>query len=88
MTENNIKELNASEINQFNVAFSTAIRCIFGFRQWQSFRQLRKIYGFSSLEVIYDKAKRRFHIGMICHKNNTLRFLAALHREAEEAERN
>ena len=83
-----VKELNASEINQFNVAFNTAIRRIFGFRQWQSIRQLREIYGFSSLEAMYDKAKRRFHIGMICHKNNTLRFLAGLYREAEDAERN
>ena len=62
---------NASKINQFNVAFNTAICRIFGFRQWQSIRQLREIYGFSSLEAMYDKAKRRFHIGMICHKNNT-----------------
>ena len=83
-----VKEPNASEINQFNVAFNTAIRRIFGFRQWQSIRQLREIYGFSSLEAMYDKAKRRFHIGMICHKNNTLRFLAGLYREAEDAERN
>merc|ERR1711911_109336 len=83
-----VKDVNASEMNQFNVALNNAMRRIFGFRQWQSIRQLREIYGFSSLEAMYDKAKRRFHIGMICHKNNTLRFLAGLYREAEDAERN
>ena len=43
-----IKELNASQMNQFNVALNTAIRRIFGFRQWQSIRQIREVYSFAS----------------------------------------
>ena len=36
-----VKELTAAEMNQFNVAVNTAVRRIFGFRQWQSIRHLR-----------------------------------------------
>ena len=35
-----VKEPSASEMNQMNVALNTAIRRIFGFRQWQSIRQI------------------------------------------------
>ena len=40
-----VKELTSSEMNQFNVAVNTAARRIFGFRQWQSIRQIREVYG-------------------------------------------
>ena len=82
-----VKELTASEMNQYNVAVNTAVRRIFGFRQWQSIRQLRDIYGYDSVELMFEKARRRFYIGMISHHNHILKFLAALHREAEENER-
>ena len=82
-----IKELNASQMNQFNVALNTAIRRIFGFRQWQSIRQIREVYSFASVESLFEKAKKRFHNGMIAHDNAILKYLAALHREAEAQER-
>ena len=71
-----------------NVALNTAIRRIFGFRQWQSIRQIREVYGFNSIEMLYTNAKKRFYNGMISHENGTLTFLAALKRESEERERN
>ena len=75
-------------MNQYNVALNTAIRRIFGFRQWQSIRQIREVYGNDSIETLFEKSKRRFFNGMIAHDNETLKFLAALKREAEEKERN
>ena len=74
-------------MNQFNVAVNTAVRRIFGFRQWQSIRQIREVYGYDSVEVLYAKAKRRFHDGMLSHSNNILKFFGGLQREAEEQER-
>ena len=44
-----VRDLTASEMNQFNVALNTAVGRIFGFRLWQSIRQIRDIYS-------YDKA--------------------------------
>ena len=82
-----VKELTASEKNQFNVAVNTAVRRIFGFRQWQSIRQIREVYGYDSIETMYDKARRRFHNGMMSHSNDILRFLEGLRRVAEEEER-
>ena len=83
-----VKELSSSEMNQFNVAVNTAIRRIFGFRYWQSIRQIREVYGYNSIEVMYIKARKRFFDGMSNHSNETLKLLAAFHREADETERN
>ena len=82
-----VKELTAAEMNQFNVAVNTAVRRIFGFRQWQSIRHLRDIYCYDSIEVMFDRLRKRFFNGMISHDNETLKFLAALQREAEGRER-
>ena len=83
-----VKELSSSEMNQFNVAVNTAVRRIFGFRYWQSIRQIREVYGYNSIEVMYIKARKRFFDGMSNHSNETLKLLAAFHREADETERN
>ena len=64
-----VKDLNSSEINQFNVAFNTAVRRIFGFQRWQSIRQFREVYGFDSIETLFFKAKKRFYEGMVAHDN-------------------
>ena len=82
-----ITELNASQMNQYNVALNTAVRRIFGFRQWQSIRQIREVYGHDSIETLFEKSKKRFYNGMASHDNETLRFFAALGREAETQER-
>ena len=82
-----VKELTSSEVNQFNVSVNTTARSKFGFRQWQGIRQIREVYGYDSVEVLYAKAKRRFHDGMLSHSNCILKFLEGLQREAEEQER-
>ena len=82
-----VKELSASEKHQFNVAVNTAARRIFGFRNWQSIRQIREVYGYESIETMHDKASRRFHNGMISHSNGILKFLEGLRRETEGKER-
>ena len=83
-----VKEPSASEMNQMNAALNTAIRRIFGFRQWQSIRQIRGVYSFDSIEILYTKAKKRFFNAMITHDSGTLKLLATLQRESEERERN
>ena len=70
------------------MAVNTAVRRIFGFRNWQSIRQIREVYGYDSIEALYGKARKRFLHGMTTHSNETLKVLAAFHREAEEIERN
>ena len=79
-----VKDLNASEKNQFNVAVNTAIRRIFGFRMWQSIRQIREFYGYDAIEVIFAKAKRRFFDALTNHKNEILRLLSTVEMEATD----
>ena len=76
-----VKDLNASEKHQMNVAINNAIRRIFGFRQWQSIRQLREFYGFKSIEMMYETAKTRFFKALPNHRNAVLRFLSGLEIE-------
>ena len=82
-----VKVPNSSQMNQFNVSLNTAVRRIFGFRQWQSIRQIREFYGYNCIATMYEKSKKRFHKGMMSHDNEILRFLAALHQEDEARER-
>ena len=76
-----IKDLTASEKQQLNVATNNAIRRIFGFRRWESIRQLRDIYNFESIEMMFAKAKRRFYITLATHDNHVLRFLSSLNQQ-------
>ena len=69
------KELTASEKHRFNVAVNNAIRRIFGFKRWESIRQLREFYGFKSLEVKFASAKQRFLRSLANHKNRVLKLL-------------
>ena len=62
-------------LSQFRHFFSSIL---FGFRQWQSIRQLRDFYGFQPIEVIFDNAKKRFYHELTNHCNSTLRFLSSL----------
>jgi len=54
------------------------VRRIFGFRYWQSIRQLREYYGYDSVEIIFAKARKRFLISIANHNNGLLRFLSQL----------
>ena len=73
-----VKDLNASEKQQVNVAVNNAIRRIFKFRQWQSIRQLREFYGFKPIEVMFEIARNRFFRALPYHNNALLRFLSTL----------
>ena len=83
-----IKDLNSTEKNQFNVALNGAIRRIFGFRHLQSICQIRECYGFKSMDILIMNAKRRFSKSIEQHENSVLRFLASLLREEEDKELN
>ena len=55
-----VKDLTAAEKHQYNVAVNNAARRIFRFRYWQSIRQLRKLYGYYSIELMFAKAHKKF----------------------------
>ena len=44
-----IKEVTASEKQQLNLAVNNAVCKIFGFRRWESIRDLREFYEFDSI---------------------------------------
>ena len=73
-----VKDLTSAERNQYNVAVNNAIRRIFGFRFWQSIRQMREFYGYDSIEISFAKAKKRFFDSLSGHRNGVLRFLGRL----------
>ena len=83
-----VKDLSSSEKNQLNVAVNNAVRRIFGFRRWQSIRQLRDFYGFDSMEKLFEKARIRFFRSIKDHSNQVIKFLSGLLCETEEHERN
>ena len=83
-----VKNFNSSERNQLNVALNGAIRRIFGFRYWQSIRQIRDCCSFKSMECLLEKAQRRFRVSIENHENVILKSLASLLREEEEMEAN
>ena len=73
-----VKVLNASESRQINVAVNNAARRIFQFRRWQSIRELREIYGFKPIEIMFADARTRFTNSLPNHSNGVLRFLSSL----------
>ena len=73
-----VKDYNASEKHQLNVAVNNAIRRIFGFRLWQSIRQIREYYGFDAIEMMIAKAQRKFMGSLRYHDNRILRLLSTL----------
>ena len=64
-----VKDPNAGEKQQLNVAVNNAIRRIFHFQRWESIRHLREFYKFESIEVMFAKAKRRFEVSIANHGN-------------------
>ena len=73
-----VKDLNAAETQQYNVAVNNAIRRIFCSRYWQSIRQIRHVYGFDSIETMFAKAKTRFFKVLSINGNRTLQFLLSV----------
>ena len=70
-----MKDLSAAEKHKYNVAVNNAVRRIFGFRHWQSIRQLREVYKYDSIEIVFAKARKRFLTSIANHSNKILRFL-------------
>ena len=70
-----VKDLSATDKHKYNVAVNNAVRRIFGFRQWQSIRQLRDAYQYDSIEMIFAKARKRFLTSIANHSNELLQFL-------------
>ena len=81
-----VKDPSASEKQQLNVAINNAVRRIFGFRRWESIRQLREFYHFESIEVMFAKAKTRFDRGLTNHRNSVLRFLSHFNQSSVGAD--
>ena len=73
-----IKECSSSQKQQLNVAINNAVRRIFGFRRWQSIRQIRGFYGYKPIEVMFENARRNFLRRLPNHRNGILRFLSTL----------
>ena len=73
-----VKDLTAAEKQRYNVAVNNAIRRIFRFRYWQSIRQIRHVYGFDSIEIMFAKAKTRFFKVLSVNGNCTLQFLSSV----------
>ena len=70
-----MKDLLVADYRQLNVAVNNAVRRIFGFRRWESIRQLREVYKYDSIEVMFAKARRRFYSNLVNHNNCVLKFL-------------
>ena len=57
-----MKEPNAGEKQQLDVAINKAIRRIFNFKTWESICHLREFHKFESIAMMFAKAKRQFDI--------------------------
>ena len=73
-----VKEFSGNEMRQLNVAINNAVRRIFGFRRWESIRQLREFYLMKPIEQLFLIAKRRFRYSVSNHINPIILFLADL----------
>ena len=71
-----IKEYSNSDMSDCNMAMNSAFRKIFGFRQWQSIRFLRELFGFKSLYVIFKEAQDKFRSACSNHSNPIVKFIA------------
>ena len=73
-----VRDLNSAEKQKYNVAVNNAVRRIFGFRYWQSIRQLREFYGYDSIEIMFAKSRKKFMDSLKYHRNSILRFLSSV----------
>ena len=81
-----VKDLTAAEKHQMNVALNNAVQRIFGFRRWESIRQLREFYNHQSIEAMFAKARWRFDASLQEHTNPILRFLSSFTRVSLDPE--
>ena len=73
-----VKEYSSSDMSDCNVAMNNAFRKIFGFKQWQSIRYLRELFGFDSLYNIFKKAQDKFLVLCQSHANPIFKFISKL----------
>jgi hypothetical protein len=73
-----VKEFSAQEMSQCTVAVNDAIRKIFGFKRWESTRELRTAFGYKSVYELFAAAKKQFELSCFTHDNSIITFLASL----------
>ena len=73
-----VKEYTHNEMSDCNVAINNAFRRIFGFKEWQSIRVLRDIFGFKSLYIIFKESQDKFCNSCKSHINPIVNFIANL----------
>ena len=73
-----VKQYSASDMSDCNLAMNNAFRKIFGFRDWRSIRDLRKMFNFSSIYEIFIVAQDRFFESCCTHHNPIINFIAAI----------
>ena len=73
-----VKEYSNSEMSDCNVAMNNAFRRIFGFKEWQSVRVIREIFGVKSLYIIFKEAQDKFTTSCKSHPNPIINFIAKL----------
>ena len=73
-----VKEYTNAEMSDCNVAMNNAFRRIFGFKEWQSIRVLREIFGFKSLYIIFKESQDKFLNSCKSHMNPIVNFIANL----------
>ena len=73
-----VKRPNGREITSLDVALNDCTRKIFGFRRWESTRELRKSLGYESITEIFGKRNSRFLNGISWTGNSVLIQLKSL----------
>ena len=73
-----VKEYSASEMSNCNIAMNNAFRKIFGFKEWESIRVIRKYCGVESLYIIFKKSQDRFRSSCSTHSNPIIRKIVTL----------
>ena len=70
-----IKQYSATDMSDCNIAVNNAFRKIFGFKEWQSIRVLREVYGFRSLYDTFRTAQERFISACRSHENPIVKLI-------------
>ena len=73
-----VKEYSASDMTDCNTAMNNVFRKIFGFKEWQSIRTLREVFGFESLYVLFKTAQDRFLSSCCAHFNPIVKHIFAV----------
>ena len=71
-----VKQYSSSDMSDCNLAMNNAFRKIFGFKEWQSIRVLRKELKFKSIYKIFKLAQDSFISACRSHHNPVINLLA------------